>query len=663
LKPKVLIATTVPETLATILKGQPERLSELFEVAVVSSAGEHFETIAAPTIRRFTVNMHRGISPWADLKSIVSMVSVLRRFKPDVMHAYTPKAGLVCMVAGFICRVPVRVHTFTGLIFPTTSNRLKQWVLKQVDALICVCATTVVAEGVGVKNDLLRFKVTHKSIQIIGHGNIAGLDSGYFDAQLPVVIDAVAKLNQQHAADNAFIFLYVGRLNRDKGLKELAAAFVGLESLLPLDHSQESSEVIRFNGSYKLPINPPIEPLVEALTQPPTKPLIDSPINSPILWLAGSLDQSAPPDASTLNILNNHPQIQKMGFLQDIRGVLARCDVLVLPSYREGFPNVLLQAGAMQKPAIATDINGSNEIVIPTETGWLVPPKDGVALERAMLLAMQTPEIDRLAMGRTARQRIQALYEREPYIQTLMAFYQQLLRPLSTPAPVASRLVKRLVDITAAFSLLCLLGLPLLALAMWVRIKLGSPVLFTQTRPGLDGKPFKMFKFRTMTDARGAEGELLDDAQRLTPFGMLLRRTSLDELPELWNVLTGDMSLVGPRPLLMQYLPLYTPQQARRHDVRPGITGWAQINGRNAISWEQKFDFDVWYVEKTQILSAIGLLRLDIKILWLTLRRVFKQEGISAAKSATMPPFVGSALKNKKSDDNSLQTSEKYDTN
>jgi lipopolysaccharide/colanic/teichoic acid biosynthesis glycosyltransferase len=647
LKPKVLIATTVPETLATILQGQPERLSELFEVAVVSSAGEHLETIAAPTIRRFTVNMHRGISPWADLKSIISMVSVLRRFKPDVMHAYTPKAGLVCMVAGFICRVPVRVHTFTGLIFPTTSNRLKQWVLKQVDALICVCATTVVSEGVGVKNDLLRLKVTRKPVQIIGHGNIAGLDSGYFDGQLPVVIDAVAKLNQQHAADNAFIFLYVGRLNRDKGLKELAAAFVGLESLLLLDHTGEPDKTIRFNSSDELQIKPPFKP----------------PVKAPILWLAGSLDQTAPPDAATLNILNNHPQIQKMGFLQDIRGVLARCDVLVLPSYREGFPNVLLQAGAMQKPAIATDINGSNEIVIPTETGWLVPPKDAVALRQAMLHAMQTPETDRLAMGQTARQRIQALYEREPYIQTLMAFYQQLLKPLSTPAPVASRLVKRLVDITAAFSLLCLLGLPLLALAMWVRIKLGSPVLFTQTRPGHDDKPFNMFKFRTMTDARGADGELLDDAQRLTPFGMLLRRTSLDELPELWNVLTGEMSLVGPRPLLMQYLPLYTPQQARRHAVRPGVTGWAQVNGRNAISWEQKFDFDVWYVEQTQILGAIGLLKLDIKILWLTLRKVFKQEGISAAKSATMPPFVGSALVTKKSDDNSLRTSEKYDTN
>jgi lipopolysaccharide/colanic/teichoic acid biosynthesis glycosyltransferase len=194
--------------------------------------------------------------------------------------------------------------------------------------------------------------------------------------------------------------------------------------------------------------------------------------------------------------------------------------------------------------------------------------------------------------------------------------------------------MKRLFDFVAALLALMLFALPLLVLARLIRRKLGSPVLFKQVRPGLHGKPFKMVKFRTMTDERGSDGALLPDAQRLTPFGRFLRASSLDELPELWNVLNGEMSLVGPRPLLMEYLPLYSPEQARRHEVRPGITGWAQINGRNAISWTDKFALDVWYVDHRS-------LWLDVRILCLTVRKVLVRDGISAAGEATMPRFEG----------------------
>jgi lipopolysaccharide/colanic/teichoic acid biosynthesis glycosyltransferase len=197
--------------------------------------------------------------------------------------------------------------------------------------------------------------------------------------------------------------------------------------------------------------------------------------------------------------------------------------------------------------------------------------------------------------------------------------------------------IKRLFDVLLSGLGLLVLAPPLLALMWQVRRKLGSPVFFTQVRPGLHGKLFKMVKFRTMTDERGADDQLLPDAVRLTPFGRWLRATSLDELPELWNVLKGDMSLVGPRPLLMEYLPLYTPEQARRHNVRPGITGWAQVNGRNALSWEDKFKLDVWYVKHRS-------LWLDIRILWLTVKKVLVRDGISAAGEATMPRFEGSVL-------------------
>jgi lipopolysaccharide/colanic/teichoic acid biosynthesis glycosyltransferase len=171
-------------------------------------------------------------------------------------------------------------------------------------------------------------------------------------------------------------------------------------------------------------------------------------------------------------------------------------------------------------------------------------------------------------------------------------------------------------------------------LAWLVYRRLGNPILFTQVRPGLHGQPFRMVKFRTMTDARDSSGALLPDAQRLTAFGRFLRASSLDELPELWNVLCGEMSLVGPRPLLMEYLPLYSPEQARRHEVRPGITGWAQVNGRNAISWADKFALDVWYVDHRS-------LWLDVCILWLTVRKVLMRDDISAAGEATMRKFEG----------------------
>lgn len=194
--------------------------------------------------------------------------------------------------------------------------------------------------------------------------------------------------------------------------------------------------------------------------------------------------------------------------------------------------------------------------------------------------------------------------------------------------------MKRLFDITLCLIALILLSLIIGISALLIRLKIGSPVLFKQRRPGLNGEPFYVYKFRTMTDDRDAEGELLPDEVRLTSFGKVIRKLSLDELPQLWNVLKGEMSFVGPRPLLMEYLPLYNERQAKRHEVRPGITGWAQVNGRNAISWEEKFELDIWYVENRSLL-------LDIKILFLTVLKVFKSEGISQEGQATMAKFEG----------------------
>jgi len=194
--------------------------------------------------------------------------------------------------------------------------------------------------------------------------------------------------------------------------------------------------------------------------------------------------------------------------------------------------------------------------------------------------------------------------------------------------------MKRFIDVSATLVGIILLAPFFLLIAIIVLSQLGRPIFFHQIRPGLHGKAFRMIKFRTMCDAYGSDGCLLPDAERMTAVGAFLRSTSLDELPELWNVLKGDMSLVGPRPLLMEYLPLYSPEQARRHEVRPGITGWAQVNGRNAISWEEKFALDVWYVDNHN-------LWLDMKILYMTLRKVLVRDGINAEGEATMPKFKG----------------------
>ncbi|OMP66636.1 sugar transferase [Domibacillus epiphyticus] len=201
--------------------------------------------------------------------------------------------------------------------------------------------------------------------------------------------------------------------------------------------------------------------------------------------------------------------------------------------------------------------------------------------------------------------------------------------------------MKRFFDIVCSLSGLIILSPVILVSAILIRFKLGSPIVFKQQRPGLHGKPFFVYKFRTMTDERDSSGAMLPDAVRLTKFGQLLRKLSLDELPQLFNVLKGDISVIGPRPLLMEYLDLYTPEQARRHEVRPGITGWAQVNGRNAISWEEKFKLDVWYVDNRSFW-------LDMKILFMTVQKVFRSEGISQTGHVTMEKFTGTKGAEKK---------------
>ncbi|MYN13575.1 glycosyltransferase [Pusillimonas sp. TS35] len=384
---KLLVVTTVPETLLTILQDQPRFLAQALGGSIIvelaTSPGPDAQCVAdAEGVMVHGVPMARGIAPLKDIYAIVRMMHLLRRERPDIIHSYTAKAGLIAMIAGWLCRVPVRVHTFTGLVFPTERG-FKRSILIAVDRLVCAAATRVVPEGLGVLADLRDHHITGKPLQVIGHGNIAGVDTRLYDRDAPGLSEAAAALRTQLTIPtDALVYCYVGRLNRDKGLHELLAAF---DALPPTAH----------------------------------------------LALAGALDITAPISPYEQNLIASHPRIHALGFMQDVRPLMTMSDVLVLPSYREGFPNVVLQAGAMALPVIATDINGCNEVITPNHNGWLVPPHDTPALRIAMEAAANLTSEQRREMGIQARIRIQQRYERDTHWQNMLAFYRQLAAGLS----------------------------------------------------------------------------------------------------------------------------------------------------------------------------------------------------------------------------------------
>lgn len=374
-----MLVTTVPETLATILRHQPRYLAEHFDVALISSGGDLIAQVGENEgLIVHPVPMARGISVLNDFVSVIRMVLVLRKVRPALVHSYTSKAGLVTMLAAWLCRVPVRVHTFTGLMFPT-SQGFKKNILIWVDRLICACATHIMPEGQGVKKDLEHFRITRKPLRVIGHGNIAGVDTAYF-SPMALGVDAAASALRARLAIGAetVVFCFMGRLNKDKGLTELMQAFA---TLPPAAH----------------------------------------------LMLVGGVDQTAPVSADVLAAIDAHPRVHALGFLSDVRPPLRAADVLVLPSYREGFPNAVLQAGAMALPVIASDINGCNEVIEPGFNGWLVPPRDAPALQMAMLEAMEASASARKEMGQRARERIQQRFEQQQHWERMVEFYQGLL--------------------------------------------------------------------------------------------------------------------------------------------------------------------------------------------------------------------------------------------
>ena len=374
MKKKIIRLSTIPMSLDILLQGQLRMLSEHYEVVAVSSPGSDLEKVEKREgVRTVAVPMERQISPLRDLVSLFRLIRLFHREKPWMVHSLTPKAGLLSMMAAWICRVPVRIHSFTGLVFPTASG-LKQKILIATDSITCACATTVLPEGKGVQRDLERFRITSKPLNIIGNGNINGIDLEFFD-QTPAILEQAEKYRKEEVVT----FCFVGRIVRDKGINELVSAFQRLHQAYP---------------------------------------------NTRLVLVGPFEEQLDPVLPETRQMIEQHTAIEWMGWQDDIRPFLVASEVFVFPSYREGFPNVVLQAGAMGLPCIVTDINGSNEIISEGINGCIIPSQDEQALYEAMEKMLNQEERQKLAQQ--ARPQIANRYERKALWKELLKFYRSL---------------------------------------------------------------------------------------------------------------------------------------------------------------------------------------------------------------------------------------------
>jgi lipopolysaccharide/colanic/teichoic acid biosynthesis glycosyltransferase/glycosyltransferase involved in cell wall biosynthesis len=592
---KILLVVTSPLT-CSFYGGFLGHLRETgLSATLVSSPGELLDQVASQHgASRIAIPMQREISPLRDLISLYQMSRTMRQVSPGLVDVSTPKAGLLGGLAGWLAGVPCRVYTLRGLRLETTTG-FKRALLWATEWISCRCAHRVVCISPSLGSRAVDLKLVPANKTTVLANASRGVDLVRFVPRDQKRFEANAMRKRLGIAENDLVIGFVGRLVKDKGIRELVEAFRRIK---------ENHAHIR-------------------------------------LLLIGDFEQGNPVDAGVRRYTESDSEIIRLGFVADTAPYYAAMDIFALPTYREGFPGVALEAQASGVPVVTTNATGAIDSIIDGVTGLLVPVGDSNSLAGALNKLLGDAEA-RARMGRAGRERMERDFRPEVIWQAHLQVYRDLLQEKQgrsrnhsdSTASQTSRWAKRSFDLLTAIGLLVVLSPALAAIAVVVRLLAGSPVLFRQRRPGLRGQLFTCFKFRTMTDARDANGQLLPDGQRLTPFGRFLRSTSLDELPELLNVIRGEMSLVGPRPLLPKYLNRYSPEQMRRHEVKPGITGWAQINGRNALDWNRKFELDLWYVDHRS-------LWLDLKILATTAWKVLRCVGISTPGHATMPEFVG----------------------
>ena len=373
---KLIRISTIPVSLETLLKGQLKMLSEHYEVVVVSSPGERMKVLEEREgVRTVSIPMERRISLVKDFMSLLRLIILFAKERPDMVHSITPKAGLLYMLAAWITRVPVRMHTFTGLVFPTATGKMQK-LLIVMDRLTCFCATHINPEGEGVKRDLINYNITSKPLHVIANGNVNGIDLEYFDRTPEVMEKAYS-----YKKEGTFTFCFVGRMVKDKGINELVHSFLRL-------YQDDARVRLLLVGPFEKELDPVLPEVEEQIL--------------------------------------HHPGICFMGFQSDVRPFLAASDALVFPSYREGFPNVVIQAGAMGIPAIVTDINGCNEIVLPDRNGMIIPTKNEQALYEAMkYFAFHSVEVEKMATN--ARPLIVSRYEQRMVWNALLAEYKSII--------------------------------------------------------------------------------------------------------------------------------------------------------------------------------------------------------------------------------------------
>jgi glycosyltransferase involved in cell wall biosynthesis len=379
---KIIRTATVSISLDILLPGQLSFLNSKYEIVAVSGKDKHLNLVAAREgVRVVDLPMRRAIFPFADLLSLIKLFFLFRKERPDMVHSITPKAGLLSMIAAYFAGVPIRVHTFTGLLFPTSVG-FKKILLLNMDRLLCKFATHIYPEGEGVKNDLLNNKVTKKPLNVLANGNVNGIDVDFFSPGKVGKLEVRDLKSHLGIEENNFVFVFVGRLVQDKGINELVAAFVSLSKL---------------NSNCKL-------------------------------LLVGSLEAELDPlFSTTIQNINNHPSIISAGWQDDIRPYLSISNVLVFPSYREGFPNVVLQAGAMGLPSIVTNINGCNEIIEDQNNGLIIPAKKDIELEKAMKKILLDKDLY-FKLKNNSRDYIVSRYSQDLVWNALLDEYKKLLQ-------------------------------------------------------------------------------------------------------------------------------------------------------------------------------------------------------------------------------------------
>jgi len=587
--PKILLLTTSAPALWVFFRDQAKFLREEgFDVSAVCSPGPElarFEEYSGCKV--FPLEMERSISPFRDAAATLRLIRIVRDLRPDIVHTHTPKAGILGMLAGAFAGCRVRLHTYHGLRSETLRGP-KRMLVETIERWTGNLSTRCFAVSSSLRDLLLVRRICgERKLHVLGYGGCAGIDLRVFD---PVRRRDAGRAYRRCLGipESAIVVAYVGRIAREKGLGVLVEAWKAVEARMP--HAR--------------------------------------------LIACGPLDGTDPLPAETMNVLESTASIVFRPFLHtDVTEILAAADIVVLPSFREGLGVAALEASAMQLPVIASNVTGLKDAVVHGVTGLLVAPNNYTELANAIQILTTSSEL-RSRMGKAGRKFIAQRFSHDRVFNLLQAEYRRVLEVLETPRRSIN--VKRIFDLAIAIPAL-IVTLPLMAMTgMLICLILGCPALFRQRRAGLDGKSFTLFKLRTMSDERDSAGNLLPDHERLSRFGRFLRAASIDELPQLWNVVRGDMSLVGPRPLLERYLPRYSELQRRRHLVLPGITGWAQVHGRNALSWQEKFSLDVWYVNNRS-------LALDLRILWQTALKLFARNDISAPDHCTMPEFLGNS--------------------